>query len=196
MFWPRKEKRFTPKKRQLRRIRDSIILNNRACSEVWSYGDCQCMVGGQLHREIKEVDRLLSELRAFVVWSEKKAQKGDKRVLEQIARNDASRAAVQPFIEKQLWFENKSGAFGYPVLNGFNYAADLVKVQPVPNGAEVRTHIRWLSELCRTLADMASGYLRIFDKNQKTYIKLDGTPGTDKETHFKIKKREEMQNEI
>ena len=34
MFWPRKEKRFTPKKRQLRRIRDSIILNNRACSEV------------------------------------------------------------------------------------------------------------------------------------------------------------------
>ena len=28
------------------------------------------MIGGQLHREIKEVDRLLSELRAFVVWSE------------------------------------------------------------------------------------------------------------------------------
>ena len=26
----------------------------------------------------------------------------------------------------------------------------------------------------------------------KTYVKLDGTPGTDKETHFKIKKREEM----
>ena len=93
--------------------------------------------------------------------------------MEQIARNDVSRAAVLPFIEKQLWFENKSGAFGYPV-------------------AEVRTHIRWLSELCRTLADMASGYLRIFDKNQKTYIKPDGTPGTDKETYFKIKKREEM----
>ena len=196
MFWPRKEKRFTPKKRQLRSIRDSTILYNSACSEVWSYGDCRCMVGGQLHIEIKEVDRLLSELRTFVVWSEIKAQKGDKRVLEQIARNDVSRAAVLPFIEKQLWFENKSGAFGYPVLNGFNYAANLVKVQPVPDGAEVRTHIRWLSELCRTLADMASGYLRIFDKNQKTYIKPDGTPGTDKETYFKIKKREEMQNEI
>lgn len=33
-------------KRQLRSIRDSIILYNSACSEVWSYGDCQCMVGG------------------------------------------------------------------------------------------------------------------------------------------------------
>ena len=27
---------------------------------------------------------------------------------------------------------------------------------------------------------IASGYLRIFDKNQKTYIKLEGTPGTDR----------------
>ena len=35
-----------PEKMQLRSIRDSIILNNRACSEVWSYGDCRCMVGG------------------------------------------------------------------------------------------------------------------------------------------------------
>ena len=42
------------------------------------------------------------------------------------------------------------------------------------------------------IADMASGYLRIYDNALKTYVKLDGTPGTDKETHFKIKKREEM----
>ncbi len=42
------------------------------------------------------------------------------------------------------------------------------------------------------ITDMASGYLRIYDKNQKAYVKLDGTLGTDKETHFKIKKREEM----
>ncbi len=42
------------------------------------------------------------------------------------------------------------------------------------------------------ITDMASGYLRIYDNKNKTYVKLDGTPGTDKETHFKIKKREEM----
>lgn len=41
------------------------------------------------------------------------------------------------------------------------------------------------------VADMAGGYLRIYDKNQR-YVKLDGTAGTNKETHFKIKKREEM----
>lgn len=40
-------------------------------------------------------------------------------------------------------------------------------------------------------ADMASGYLRIVN-NKGQYVKLDGTPGTRAETHFKIKKREEM----
>ena len=41
-------------------------------------------------------------------------------------------------------------------------------------------------------ADMASGYLRIYDKTLKDYVKLDGTPGLPNETHFKIKKRSEM----
>lgn len=42
-------------------------------------------------------------------------------------------------------------------------------------------------------ADMASGYLRIYDKTLKSYVKLDGSPSKNRdETHFKIKKREEM----
>lgn len=42
------------------------------------------------------------------------------------------------------------------------------------------------------IADMASGYLRIYDTDLKAYIKLDGMPGTEVETHFKIMRREEM----
>lgn len=41
-------------------------------------------------------------------------------------------------------------------------------------------------------ADMASGYLRIYDKELCKYVKLDGTPGSLVETHFKILKRSEM----
>ena len=41
--------------------------------------------------------------------------------------------------------------------------------------------------------DKAAGYLRIYDKNVKSYCLLDGTPSRDPEkTHFKIKRREEM----
>ena len=42
------------------------------------------------------------------------------------------------------------------------------------------------------VADMASGYLRIKDNKTGNYLKLDGTPGNRSETHFKIKKKEEM----
>ena len=41
-------------------------------------------------------------------------------------------------------------------------------------------------------ADMASGYLRIYNKQTHQYVKLDGTSGTAEETHFKILRREEM----
>ncbi len=41
-------------------------------------------------------------------------------------------------------------------------------------------------------ADMSAGYLRIYDKKRKRYVKLDRTPGSNEETHFKIKKRSEM----
>ena len=37
----------------------------------------------------------------------------------------------------QLWFENRQGMFGYPVLNGLNFAEEMVKVWSVPSGAEV-----------------------------------------------------------
>ena len=40
--------------------------------------------------------------------------------------------------------------------------------------------------------DMASGYLRIMENSTRRYLKLDGTYGNRSETHFKIKKREEM----
>ena len=42
------------------------------------------------------------------------------------------------------------------------------------------------------VADMASGYLRIYDNKKKRYIQTNGKPGTEKETHYKIKRRKEM----
>ena len=57
---------------------------------------------------------------------------------------------------------------------------------------EIKSKIVFFGERYNVIADMASGYLRIYDTVLKSYVKLDGTPGKDEETHFKIKKREEM----
>ena len=41
--------------------------------------------------------------------------------------------------------------------------------------------------------DKVAGYLRIYDKKEKSFCKLDGTISkNNNETHFKIKRREEM----
>ena len=42
------------------------------------------------------------------------------------------------------------------------------------------------------VADMAAGYLRIIDKYTNQPVKLNGKPGSNEETHFKILKRGEM----
>ena len=63
-----------------------------------------------------------------------------------------------------------------------------------PNGVSSLHGVKYQVEDVRYIvkADMASGYLRIYDKSLRLYVKLDGTPGSLEETHFKIKKRSEM----
>ena len=50
----------------------------------------------------------------------------------------------------------------------------------------------WEGEKYKVIADKVAGYLRIYDKGLKRFVKLDGTPGSNEETHFKIMKKEEM----
>ena len=166
--------------------RACVILFNSVAGEVWSYGDCRCRIGEKLHCEEKEVDRLLSELRTFVIMSGMREQAAhlkapmpgfvvqhafsdepeqenveqvlgiaafEKEYLEKITKHDIGRGAVVPMIEKQLWFENKPGMFGYPVLNGLNFAEEMIKVWTVPSGTEVVLASDGYPQLRRTLEE-------------------------------------------
>lgn len=102
--------------------RASVILFNDVAGEVWSYGDCQCRIGDELHSEVKEVDRLLSELRSFVILSSLQEQVACKEAsehealdhlspryknfkrdfLNQISRHDIGREVIEPLLKKQL----------------------------------------------------------------------------------------------
>jgi len=55
--------------------------------------------------------------------------------------------------------------------------------------------MEYISEDYHVKADMFAGYLRIFDRKTGQAIKLDKTPGTLDETHFKIKKKKEKEKE-
>lgn len=64
----------------------------------------------------------------------------------------------------------------------------------VPNSQEYVEGYKYIydGDRYQVVADMVAGYLRIKDKKTNQYVKLDGKPGSQNETHFKIKKRGEM----
>ena len=85
--------------------RASVIVYNERFRQVWSYGDCQCLINGVLHSHSKPVDRLAADLRAFVLEYERLQGKTE----EALFAEDPGRAAIGPLLRMQLAFENHPG---------------------------------------------------------------------------------------
>lgn len=68
------------------------------------------------------------------------------------------------------------------------------KFAPEDDGREKGVKYIFEGPRYRVLADMVAGYLRIYDKTIKKFVKIDGSlPGPGEEPpHYKILKREEM----
>lgn len=61
-----------------------------------------------------------------------------------------------------------------------------------PNALGYRSGVKFIfrDDHYTVIADMASGYLRIYDNNARSYVDLNGTPSMNQiDTHFKIKRR-------
>ena len=63
-----------------------------------------------------------------------------------------------------------------------------------PDSIGSRKNVKYIFEgaAYNVVCDMAAGYLRVFKKASRKYVKLDGQNGSNAETHFKIKRREEL----
>lgn len=63
---------------------------------------------------------------------------------------------------------------------------------PGSDGAEHGVKFIFEGDRYNVVADMASGYLRVYDKELGTYVDLDGNPDIKNVAHYKIMKWEEM----
>lgn len=100
---------------------------------IYGYGDCQCRINGKTYSFHKKIDALNETLRSYVI--ETALKQGSS--LEEIRKDDPGRKAILPYLRTQYLFENETGEFGYPVLNGDPVNPDLVTEIPVSEGAEV-----------------------------------------------------------
>ena len=78
-----------------KRIAASAAIYSEYHQEIWLVGDCQCRCDGQNYSPVKKADRLLAEMRAFIL--ESKLLAGEIN-LEDLCSNDPGREAILPFL--------------------------------------------------------------------------------------------------
>lgn len=137
------------------RPRAMIIIYNALTKEVWSYGDCQALIDGELFKHEKKADKKNGEKRTEAINAKIKEGETRYEVLSEYGR-----LSLLADIEKQYADENKPD--GYPVINGLDYCEDLIQVHPVKNECILATDgYPFLKSTLRRSEDALSAYMKI-----------------------------------
>lgn len=111
----------------------AVILYSRNKNEIWSFGDCQCMIDQTLYRHDKEIDTITAKVRCLVNTMELKSGNTE----EGLRFRDKGREFIIPLLKKQRIFANAEGEYAYDILNGADIHAQRVVVHKVPEEADI-----------------------------------------------------------
>ena len=147
--------------------------------QIWSYGDCRCIVGNEYFSHEKKIDILLSNKRAGVIEEQLANQNVSFAELQQ---HDIGRDAVMDDLTHQFEYENKhclvNGLdYGYPILNGESICEDMIIIHEVPKGIEVVLASDGYPILKRTLHDSEVELARIIKTDPLCYKEYKSTKG-------------------
>lgn len=140
-------------------LRACIIIYSEHYKEIWSYGDCQCMINQHYYPNDKKIDTVNSEARSLAL----NHALLNGSTISELQKEDIGRKMIFPFLKLQLSFENQCTEFGYPVLNGHTLNLEYLKVYPIkhadtvilasdgypflmPTLSESESKLRWLIE--------------------------------------------------
>lgn len=150
-----------------------MIVFNKLTKEIWSYGDCQCMVDGHVLTKSKKIDVFHSELRAAVL--EEEIRKG--KSIEELLKNDSGHSVIKNSLKYQYLLANKKSEYGYPVLNGYNFEEDFIKIYPVKEGQEIVLASDGYPKLMRTLEDSETYLQYILKSDPLCFREYKSTKG-------------------
>lgn len=111
----------------------SAIIYSDYRKEIWSVGDCQCIINGEFFSHEKEIDRINSEMRSLVLELYRKKGRTEENFLE----NDIGREFIMPILQSQHIFANKTGRYSYGVFNGEKVPEEHIVVHKVKAGDEI-----------------------------------------------------------
>ena len=154
--------------------RACIIVLNAAKNEVWNYGDCQCIVQGQLHKHEKLIDVINAEKRAAVNL---RMLSSNRITMEAIRNHDPGRDAIMDSLLDQYDYENIDHPYGYPVLNGYSFNRDYIQTYPVQEGETVILATDGYPSLHSTLRESEESLRRILVEDPLCLFEYKGTKG-------------------
>ncbi len=86
------------------------MVYSRHYKEIWSVGDCQCLVNDKFFKNEKQIDIILSNARSLAL-----------EIYDKIgvsSTEDVGRAFIMPLLKEQYRLANSNSIFSYSVLNG------------------------------------------------------------------------------
>lgn len=132
-----------------KRLMASIIIYNISKEEIWSYGDCKCLINGAEYSFNKKIDTLNANVRSFINQAELETGKTAFDLLN----DDIGAKAIAKLIEYQPIFANKNVEFGYPILDGFNLNESFFQAVKIKHGDEIIFATDGYPKLFNNLAD-------------------------------------------
>ncbi|MCP9612875.1 hypothetical protein [Coprobacter tertius] len=139
------------------RFTASAVIYSVWYREVWIVGDCQALIAGERYIYEKEIDRLLSRIRASVI--EKHIVDGYS--IDEMMRKDPGRRYILPMLKDILFFQNNHTPgirYVYAVFDGFPVLYEMVKCIKVPKNTP--------------LILTSDGYPHIYDSFEQTKMSL------------------------
>ncbi len=106
-----------------------IVYSNYK-NEIWSLGDCQCRINSQYYPHEKEIDTILSQVRALTL----EIARIEGATNDELLKNDIGREFILPILKKQHLLANYNGNFGYAVLNGTPFDSKKIEIHSVNKG--------------------------------------------------------------
>lgn len=146
---------YTPQRREQaiknssEKIQANVIIFSKARQQIWSFGDCQCRINGNVFTHEKKIDAILSSVRALYIELEKISGKTQAELLEK----DPGRELLMPILKKQSLLENKKSTYGFDTLNGFEIFAENVVKYDLKKGDEIVLSSDGYPKLCATLEE-------------------------------------------
>lgn len=138
-----------------------IILNNQR-GEIWNYGDCQCLINGRLFSHEKNIDKINAEIRSAI---DMYLVSNHYISLEELAYKDPGRDAISGRLIEQLYAENQSSPNSYPVINGYSYNPQMIKVYHIENDSSIVLATDGYPVLCESLKESETALSVILKKD-------------------------------